>query len=264
MHLQLEGLAAAVTGGSEGIGRAIAEALAREGCDVAIAARRQRVLEDAAHDIAQASGRRVLPIPADVSQADSARSFVETAAVALGRLDILVNNAGGPGAHRFDGASDEIWQADLDVKLFGAIRCARAALPFLRRAGGSIVNITSTGGREPSRASVPTTVTRAAGIALTKAMSKDYADAGVRGEHGDAGVDPQRAVGTPLGSDRPPRHAGGTSTPEPGLACRWAGSETLPRWPTWWPFWCRRGRRTSPARLSQLTAGRVAPSSPQH
>lgn len=180
MNLQLEGLAAAVTGGSEGVGRAIADALAREGCDVAIAARRPRVLEDAAQAIAQASGRRVLPIPADIGQADSARGFVETAAAALGRLDILVNNAGGPGAHRFDGASDDIWQADLDVKLFGAIRCARAALPYLRRAGGCIVNITSTGGREPSRASVPTSVTRAAGIALTKAMSKDYADAGVR------------------------------------------------------------------------------------
>lgn len=180
MNLQLEGLAAAVTGGSEGVGRAIAAALAREGCDVAIAARRRGVLEDAAHEIAQASGRRVLPIQADLSQAIAARTFVATAARSLGRLDILVNNAGGPGAHRFDGASDEIWQADLDVKLFGAIRCARAALPYLRRAGGSIVNITSTGGREPSRASVPTSVTRAAGIALTKAMSKEYADAGVR------------------------------------------------------------------------------------
>lgn len=180
MNLQLEGLAAAVTGGSEGVGRAIAAALAREGCDVAIAARRRDVLEDTAHDIAQDTGRRVLPIQADLSQADDARVFVATAARELGRLDILINNAGGPGAHRFDGASDEIWQADLDVKLFGAIRCARAALPHLRRAGGSIVNITSTGGREPSRASVPTSVTRAAGIALTKAMSKDYADAGVR------------------------------------------------------------------------------------
>ena len=180
MNLQLEGLAAAVTGGSEGVGRAIAAALAREGCDVAIAARRRDVLEDTAHDIAQESGRRVLPIQADLSRADDARIFVATAARSLGRLDILVNNAGGPGAHRFDGASDEIWQADLDVKLFGAIRCARAALPFLRRAGGAIVNITSTGGREPSQASVPTSVTRAAGIALTKAMSKDYADAGIR------------------------------------------------------------------------------------
>ncbi len=180
MNLQLEGLAAAVTGGSEGVGRAIAAALAREGCDVAIAARRRQVLEDAAHAIAQKSGRRVLPIQADLSQADDARTFVAAAARSLGRLDILVNNAGGPGAHRFDGASDEIWQADLDVKLFGAIRCSRAALPYLRRAGGSIVNITSTGGREPSRASVPTSVTRAAGIALTKAMSKEYADAGVR------------------------------------------------------------------------------------
>ena len=180
MNLQLEGLAAAVTGGSEGVGRAIAAALAREGCDVAIAARRRHVLEDAAHDIAQASGRRVLPIQADLSQADDARLFVATAARSLGRLDIVVNNAGGPGAHRFDGAGDEVWQADLDVKLFGAIRCSRAALPYLRRAGGSIINITSTGGREPSRASVPTSVTRAAGIALTKAMSKEYADAGVR------------------------------------------------------------------------------------
>lgn len=180
MNLQLEGLAAAVTGGSEGVGRAIAAALAREGCDVAIAARRRPVLEDAAHDIARASGRRVLPIQADLSQATDARTFVATAARSLGRLDILINNAGGPGAHRFDGASDEIWQADLDVKLFGAIRCSRAALPYLRRAGGSIVNITSTGGREPSQASVPTSVTRAAGIALTKAMSKEYADAGVR------------------------------------------------------------------------------------
>ena len=180
MNLQLEGLAAAVTGGSEGVGRAIAEALAREGCNVAIAARRRGVLEDAAHEIAQATGRRVLPIPADIAQAKSAQSFVETAALALGRLDILVNNAGGPGAHRFDGASDEVWQADLDVKLFGAIRCSRAALPYLRRGGGSIVNITSTGGREPSQASVPTSVTRAAGIALTKAMSKEYAGAGVR------------------------------------------------------------------------------------
>ncbi len=180
MNLQLEGLAAAVTGGSEGVGRAIAAALAREGCDVAIAARRRDVLEDAAHKIAQQSGRRILPIQADLSQADGASRFVATAARSLGRLDILVNNAGGPGAHRFDGASDEIWQADLDVKLFGAIRCSRAALPYLRRAGGSIVNITSTGGREPSRASVPTSVTRAAGIALTKAMSKDYADADVR------------------------------------------------------------------------------------
>ncbi len=180
MNLQLEGLAAAVTGGSEGVGRAIAAALAREGCDVAIAARRPEVLEDAARDIAQESGRRVLPIRADLSRADDARTFVAMAARRLGRLDILVNNAGGPGAHRFDGASDAIWQADLDVKLFGAIRCSRAALPYLRRAGGSIVNITSTGGREPSQASVPTSVTRAAGIALTKAMSKEYADAGIR------------------------------------------------------------------------------------
>ncbi len=180
MNLALDGKAAAVTGGSEGVGRAIAAALAQAGCNVAVCARRRPALDAAAAELARASGRRVEPIVADVADAADAHAFVTRTADAFGRLDILVNNAGGPGAHRFDGASDEVWAADLDVKLFGAIRCARAALPHLRRSGGSIVNITSVGGREPGRASVPTSVSRAAGIALTKAMAKDFADDGVR------------------------------------------------------------------------------------
>ena len=180
MNLELEGLVAAVTGGSEGIGRAIAETLAREGCDVAIGARRADVLEHAASSIATSTGRRICPIVTDVGNPAEAQSFIDTTVEEFSRLDILINNAGGPGAHRFDGASDETWELDLNVKLFGMIRCSRAAIPHLQRTMGSIVNITSIGGREPARASVPTSVTRAAGIALTKALSKDYADAGVR------------------------------------------------------------------------------------
>ena len=94
MDLKLKGLAAAVTGGSEGIGRAVAETLAAEGCDVAIGARRPGPLQLAAEEICAATGRRVEPLPLDVTDAEQAREFVETAAQRLGRLDILVNNAG--------------------------------------------------------------------------------------------------------------------------------------------------------------------------
>ena len=181
MDLKLVGQAAAITGGSEGIGRATAAALAREGCEVAIGARRADILQRAAEEISEATGRRVVAIPMDVTDPEQARAFVDGAAAALGRLDILVNNAGRGIAHPFGQATDGIWDEDLQLKLYGAIRCSRAAIPHLRAAGGGcIINITTVGGKEPAAGSVPTTVSRAAGIALTKAMSKDFAGDGIR------------------------------------------------------------------------------------
>ena len=176
MDLQLSGLAAAVTGGSEGIGRAVAATLAAEGCDVAIGARRPGPLDLAAEEIRAATGRRVEPLPMDVTNAQQAREFIETAARRLGRLDVLVNNAGASSAARFEDVDDETWEADLQLKVYGAIRCTRAAIPYLRAAGGgAIINITTVGGKQPGAASVPTSVSRAAGIGLTKALSKDLA-----------------------------------------------------------------------------------------
>ncbi len=176
MDLQLKGLAAAVTGGSEGIGRAVAETLAAEGCDVAIGARRPGPLQLAAEEIRAATGRRVEPLPLDVTDAEQAREFVETAAQRLGRLDILVNNAGTSSAAPFEEVDDATWEADVQLKVYGAIRCTRAAIPYLRAAGGgAIINITTVGGKQPGAASVPTSVSRAAGIGLTKALSKDLA-----------------------------------------------------------------------------------------
>ena len=176
MDLQLSGLAAAVTGGSEGIGRAVAATLAAEGCDVAIGARRPGPLDLAAEEIRAATGCRVEPLSLDVTDAEQAREFVETAAQRLGRLDILVNNAGASSAARFEDVDDETWEADLQLKVYGAIRCTRAAIPYLRAAGGgAIINITTVGGKQPGAASVPTSVSRAAGIGLTKALSKDLA-----------------------------------------------------------------------------------------
>ena len=176
MDLQLSGLAAAVTGGSEGIGRAVAATLAAEGCDVAIGARRPGPLDLAAEEIRAATGRRVEPLPMDVTNAQQAREFIETAARRLGSLDVLVNNAGASSAARFEDVDDETWEADLQLKVYGAIRCTRAAIPYLRAAGGgAIINITTVGGKQPGAASVPTSVSRAAGIGLTKALSKDLA-----------------------------------------------------------------------------------------
>lgn len=176
MDLGLTGRVAAVTGGSEGIGRAIAYRLLCEGAKVAICARRPDVLEAAARDLARATGGEVLAVPADVTRTDDVQRFIRATVERFGRLDILVNNAGRAFARAFDQVSEDDWRADLDLKLFGAIRTIQAALPYLRRSpAGRIINITMIGGKQPGPQSVPTSVSRAAGIALTKALSKDLA-----------------------------------------------------------------------------------------
>jgi NAD(P)-dependent dehydrogenase (short-subunit alcohol dehydrogenase family) len=168
---------ALITGGSMGIGRAAAIELAREGAMVAICARRPDVLAEAVDAIQHESGSNdVIGIPADVRDPADIDRFIAAARERFGRIDILVNNAGTSAARPFETITDDEWQSDIDLKLMAAIRCSRAALPAMREAGGGrIINITAVGGKHPGPASVPTTVSRAAGIALTKAMSKDLA-----------------------------------------------------------------------------------------
>ncbi len=175
MDLGLAGKVALVTGGSEGLGRATALALAREGCAVAICARRPEPLRRVAEEIAAAGGP-VLAQPADVSRAAEVRALFAALRARFGGLDILVNNAGTSAAMPFEAADDETWQSDLDLKLFAAIRCIREAAPLLRaRGGGRIINILNTGAKAPGARSLPTAATRAAGLALTKALSREYA-----------------------------------------------------------------------------------------
>ena len=170
-----------ITGASEGIGRAAAASLGREGANVVVCARRADVLAQAAEAVAEQTGARVAPVPADVSRPDDVRRVIETAVERFGRLDILVNNAGTSRAQGFEANSDEDWQDDLDLKLFAAIRSVRAALPHLRQVGGgSIVNILNIGAKQPAAASLPTSVSRAAGMALTKALSKELAADNIR------------------------------------------------------------------------------------
>jgi 3-oxoacyl-[acyl-carrier protein] reductase len=175
MDLGLKDKVAIVTGGTQGIGKATADTLAREGACVVIAARGSERLDAVASEI-RAAGGRVAAIAADVAKAADCERIVAAAIEAFGRVDILVNNAGTSSRGAFESVSDEAWQADLDLKLFGAIRLARMAIPHMKRQGGGrIINITNIGAKQPRAQTMPTTVTRAAGLAFTKALSKEYA-----------------------------------------------------------------------------------------
>lgn len=176
MELGLNGKTALITGGSKGIGLATAILLASQGAQVAIVARDDAGLKAAAQRIQEETGRTALTVSADVSRPESAEKTVSEVAATFGRLDILVNNAGTAAARPFEAVDTAAWSADLDLKLFGAIHFSKAAIPHMRSAGGgAIVNVTAVGGKTPSASSLPTSVSRAAGLALTKAMSKDLA-----------------------------------------------------------------------------------------
>ena len=176
MDLGLSDKVAIVTGGSEGIGKFAAMRMAEEGARVIIVARRQEVLDQAAQDIRTATEGVVLPLSADVMDKDTPDRVVGTALDQFGRVDILVNNAGVSMAKPFEDVSDEDWESDFELKVWGAIRLMRKCIPEMRNAGGGrIINVTNLGGRTPGASSMPTSISRAAGIAITKGMSKDLA-----------------------------------------------------------------------------------------
>jgi 3-oxoacyl-[acyl-carrier protein] reductase len=181
VDLGLKGKVAVITGGSEGIGRAAAQSLGREGASVVICARREDLLRTTAQEIAEATGAEIVPVAADVTNAQDVERVIQTAVDRFGRLDILVNNAGTSAAAAFESVNDDAWQSDLDLKLFGAIRATRAAVPHLRKAGGgSVISVLNIGAKAPGARSVPTSVSRAAGMALMKALSKELAADNIR------------------------------------------------------------------------------------
>jgi NAD(P)-dependent dehydrogenase (short-subunit alcohol dehydrogenase family) len=176
MEITLSGRSAIVTGGSKGIGFAVATQFAKSGADVAIVARGRDALGEAVEAIKAKAQVRVVGVQADVAvAADVQRAFGE-AMSALGKVDILVNNAGTSRAAPFDQLTDEILQDDLNLKLFGAVRLIRLALPQMKeRRWGRIINVLNIGAKAPRGNSMPTSVSRAAGMALTKALSHELA-----------------------------------------------------------------------------------------
>ena len=156
MDLGLKGKVAAVTGGSEGVGKATVLRLAQEGAKVAFCARREGLLQETAAAVRAATGAEVHAMSVDIQKQGEPERFIAETVKRFGRLDIVVNNAGREASFPFNDVNDDDWQADIDLKLFAAIRAIRAALPHLRASGaGRIVNITHVGAKQPRARSCP-------------------------------------------------------------------------------------------------------------
>ena len=170
----MDGRKALITGASLGLGKAMAERFAGAGAEVAIVARRAEVLDEAKIEIEQKTSAKIVCVPGDVSTAEGCKAVYDAAVKALGQVDVVVNIAGSSQRGPFNDISDEIWQADIDLKLFAAIRLCRLALPEMRlRKWGRVINILNTGAKAPPAEGAPTAVTRAAGMALTKVIAKE-------------------------------------------------------------------------------------------
>lgn len=168
--------------GSQGLGRAAAAALAREGAHVAVCARRKDVLEKAVEELARLStGARVEGHVADVTNREDLQRFLRAAArLGGGRLDVLVTNNGGPPPKKFDELSDEDWRAAFELLVLSNVRAIRTALPYLRKNGGAIVNITSSAVKQPIGALVLSNSLRLAVVGLAKTLATELAPLGVR------------------------------------------------------------------------------------
>jgi NAD(P)-dependent dehydrogenase (short-subunit alcohol dehydrogenase family) len=182
MDLGLEGKRAIVTGGSRGIGKATARALASEGCEVVVAARGQAPLEASATEIATETGRTIVPITVDTASEESIRAMVDAAADALGGVDILVNSAAQPAgqapAPKFAEVTADYFWEDMNVKVLGYLRCAQAAAPFMIEQGwGRIINISGLGARTAS--SPVGSMRNVAVSAMTKALADELGPKGI-------------------------------------------------------------------------------------
>ncbi len=175
MDLQLGGKTALVTGGSEGIGKGIARVLAQEGVDLAICARRKEPLEATAKEIAQATGRRIVPIVADLTRDEDAKNFIEQGHKALGRVDIMVNNAGSAPGGVIEHMTEADWAQGLQLKFMGYVRCLRYVLPIMvSQGGGRVVNLIGNDGVKPSYWEIVPGAANAAGQNLTLSLAGQY------------------------------------------------------------------------------------------
>lgn len=179
MDLELAGKAVLITGGTDGLGLALARKLVAEGASVAVCGRdpdRVRAAESALLD----AGADVLARQADVTRLADLEAFVDDAEKRWGRVDGIVHNAGRASSGPIESIDDATWESDFQLKLMAATRLTRLALPQLRASRGSILFTLAIAAKAPGGSSEPSSVTRAAGMALMKALSKELAPDGVR------------------------------------------------------------------------------------
>ena len=181
MQISLAGRTAVITGGSKGLGLAMAKRFLASGADgVALLARGEAPLAEARASLAGIGTGRVIAVACDVANAASIQQGYNQVMAELGRIDIVVNNAGQSRTGPFESITDQIWQDDIDLKLFAAIRLARLAWPQMKeRRWGRIINVLNTGAKAPKANGAPTHVSRAAGMALTKVLAGEGAAHGI-------------------------------------------------------------------------------------
>lgn len=167
-----------ITGSSKGIGRQTAEEMLKLGAKVMLVARGEEALEAAKKELS-AHGE-VESIVQDVTKADAGENIISAVIDKFGRLDVLVNNAGGAFTESFEDVEVSDWEGDLNLKLLAAVKMSKAALPHLKENGGAILNLTAVAGKAPGASTLPTSVSRSAGLSMTKAMSKDLGQYDIR------------------------------------------------------------------------------------
>lgn len=175
MDLKLTGKVAVVTGGSQGIGKAIASALAGEGCAVAIIARHKETLDAAAGEIKAATGVRISAVVADMTKTEQVNRAIAGIAAEFGRIDILVNNAGAAAGGVLETLSDEDWESGLQLKFLGYVRATRAVIPYMKKQkSGRVVNLIGNDGVKHSYWEIVPGAANAAGQNLTLSLAGQY------------------------------------------------------------------------------------------
>jgi 3-oxoacyl-[acyl-carrier protein] reductase len=176
MDLRLDGKVAVVTGGSEGLGKAIALGLARENTKVAISGRRERILSSTAEEIIAKTGADVIALRADMTDEHEVNRFFDHVLEKWQTVDILINNVGCATKALFDELSEENWRNTLDANLFSAIFCVKRVCPGMRKQKwGRIVNIAAISGREPSIHLMASNVAKSGLISFSKSLSMEVA-----------------------------------------------------------------------------------------
>ncbi|WP_026692216.1 SDR family oxidoreductase [Peribacillus kribbensis] len=175
MNYHLSGKTALVAASSQGLGKAIAEALVKEGANVAITSRSEEKLMQVQEELSQLQKGRVVYIAGDITSSEDIARIVEKTVTEFGTLDILINNAGGPPAGSFESLSDTEWQNSFELNLLSYIRLIREALPHMKKNGGRIVNIASSSIKEPIPGLILSNTFRTAIVGLSKTLASELA-----------------------------------------------------------------------------------------